>query len=251
MAGTPVGETLKEVMTLITPLNLTNPEAPDFSPKGCRTLHDITRFAHEVSVKEMFAFDKKQAFSRYFIKKLVTAGGPGMVGPEPGGRVQRRGGRQPQVELSNIASAPMLALWEGITAVPWEGPPPVDTMGFMSIVMGAATDPNLAAAGGTMFGNTNYFMISRDFCNLTSRLGFHFSTVEALVGDQAFENYIRFAFKGGAADYPRRIRRTKFVGGNPRAATTSRWMSRRTPCSPAWKRKPKTTCSPGCASWGT
>ena len=34
MAGTPVGETLKEVMTLITPLNLTNPEAPDFSPKG-------------------------------------------------------------------------------------------------------------------------------------------------------------------------------------------------------------------------
>ena len=134
-----------------------------------------------------------------------------MVGPEPGGRVQEEVAA-PQVELNNIASAPMLALWEGITATPWEGPPPVDTMGFMSIVMGAATDPNLATAGGTMFGNTNYFMIARDFCNLTSRLGFHFSTVEALVGDQAFENYIRFAFKGGAADYPRRIRRTKFVG---------------------------------------
>ena len=115
------------------------------------------------------------------------------------------------VELANIASAPMLALWQGITAVPWEGPPPVDTRGFMSIVMGAATDPNLAAAGGTIFGNQNYFMISRDFCNLTSRLGFHFSTVEALVGDQAFENYIRFSFKGGAADYPRRVRRARFV----------------------------------------
>jgi pyruvate,water dikinase len=77
--------------------------------------------------------------------------------------------------------------------------------------MGAAADPNLAAAGGTIFGNQNYFMISRDFCNLTSRLGFHFSTVEALVGDQAFENYLRFAFKGGAADYPRRVRRARFV----------------------------------------
>ncbi len=115
------------------------------------------------------------------------------------------------MELANIASIPMLALWDGITAVPWQGPPPVDTAGFMSIVMGAATDPNLAAAGGTIFGNQNYFMISRDFCNLTSRLGFHFSTVEALVGDQAFENYIRFAFKGGAADYPRRVLRARFV----------------------------------------
>ena len=211
MAGTPVGETLTEVMTFITPLHLTDPEAADFKPQGCRTLHDITRFAHEVSVKELFAFDKKQAFSRHFIKKLVTpvALEWWVLNLEDGFKEEVPGN---QVELSNIVSGPMLALWEGITAVPWEGPPPVDTRGFMSIVMGAATDPNLAAAGGTIFGNQNYFMIARDFCNLTSRLGFHFSTVEALVGDQAFENYIRFSFKGGAADYPRRILRAKFVG---------------------------------------
>ena len=95
MAGTPVGETLKEVMTLITPLHLTDPGAREFSPKGCRTLHDITRFAHEISVKEMFAFDKKQAFSRYFIKKLVTPVASGVVGPEPGRRVQGGGAGDP------------------------------------------------------------------------------------------------------------------------------------------------------------
>ena len=211
MAGTPVGETLKEVMAFITPLNLTNPEARDFTPQGCRTLHDITRFAHEVSVKEMFSLDKTQAFSKYFIKRLVTTVPLQwwVLNLEDGFKEEVPGR---EVELSNIASVPMLALWEGITAVPWEGPPPVDTLGFMSIVMGAATDPNLATAGGTIFGNQNYFMISRDFCNLTSRLGFHFSTVEALVGDKPFENYLRFAFKGGAADYPRRVLRARFVG---------------------------------------
>jgi len=210
MIDTPVGETLKEVMAFITPLYLTNPEAPDFRPGGCKSLHDITRFAHEAAVKEMFAFDKHRAFSKYFIKRLVTdvAMEWWVLDLEDGFKEEVAGNT---VELTNIASIPMLALWQGITAVPWGGPPPVDTRGFMSIVMGAATDPNLAAAGGTIFGNQNYFMISKDFCNLTSRLGFHFSTVEALVGEQPFENYIRFAFKGGAADYPRRVRRAKFV----------------------------------------
>jgi pyruvate,water dikinase len=35
--------------------------------------------------------------------------------------------------------------------------------------------------------------------------------VEALVGDKPYENYLRFAFKGGAADYPRRVLRAGMV----------------------------------------
>jgi pyruvate,water dikinase len=210
MVGTPVFETLKEAMGYITPLNLTNPESRDFRPQGCRTLHDITRFAHEVSVKEIFAFEKDKAITKHFIKRLATdVPMQWLVLNLEDGFTEDIPGKE--VALDNIASIPMLALWEGITAVPWEGPPPVDTKGFMSIVMGAATDPNLATAGGTIYGNQNYFMISKNFCNLTSRLGFHFSTVEALTGEEAFENYLRFNFKGGAADQARRVLRAQFV----------------------------------------
>lgn len=210
MAGTPVYETLRKVMNYITPLNLTDPDSPDFRPSGCRTLHDITRFAHEVSVKEMFALDRQRAVARYFIKRLATDVPMEwwVLNLEDGFKEETPG---KEVTLDNIASIPMLALWEGITAVPWEGPPPVDTAGFMSIVLRTAGGEGMEAVADTIYGNQNFFMISRYFCNLTSRLGFHFSTVEALTGEEPYENYLRFNFKGGAADLRRRVLRARFV----------------------------------------
>jgi hypothetical protein len=47
--------------------------------------------------------------------------------------------------------------------------------------------------------------------NFSIRLGYHFSQVEAWVGDQLNDNYVRFFFKGGGAVRDRRLRRVRLI----------------------------------------
>ena len=44
---TPARQRLRALLDSVSPLHLTDPEVPSFSPEGCRTVHDIIRFAHE------------------------------------------------------------------------------------------------------------------------------------------------------------------------------------------------------------
>lgn len=211
MAGSPVFETLREATRLILPLNLTDPESPDFRIANCKTYHDITRYAHEMSVRDMFEFGTRHGLASQASKQLVCDV------PMQWWVINLDDGFTREiperfVRLDDIASPPMLAIWQGIVAVPWAGPPAASAGSMMSVFLQATMNPELGEGGGGSFCERNVFMISRRYACLSSRFGFHFTTIESLLSEGDFDSYAGFKFSGGAADERRRVLRAELIG---------------------------------------
>ncbi len=207
MRGSSVHRRLEEVARLMVPLHLLDPESPGFAPERCETLHDITRFCHEKSVELMFEADSvnqglgKQLRAGAKLQYWVIDMGGGFRRRVPG----------PVVDIADIVGAPMLALWDGMVAVPWAGPPATGMSGFMSVMLQSTMNPDLESTAPNVMATKNFFIISDNYMILQARYGYHFCTVESLAGASSHENFVNFQFKGGAADSVRRRLRARMV----------------------------------------
>jgi pyruvate,water dikinase len=85
----------------------------------------------------------------------------------------------------------------------------VEIRGFFSVMsQQMLAPPNLNT---DRFGDKSYAIISDKYLNFSSRVGYHYSILDAYCGLTATKNHINFQFKGGAADDVRRNRRVRLI----------------------------------------
>jgi pyruvate,water dikinase len=210
LKDTPVYETLKQVAEFILPLHLVDPRSPEFSPDFCRSLHDLGRLVHEFSYTEMFKIsDLVSAREGYAVKLeapipldlfLIDLGG-GLAGADP---------QAHKVTPDQVASVPLQAVLRGMMHEDVRGREPrtIQLSGLLSVMR----EQMLAAPNvEERFGDRSYAIISDKYLNFSSRVGYHYSVLDAYCGATVNKNYITFSFKGGAADDVRRSRRVRAI----------------------------------------
>jgi pyruvate,water dikinase len=204
----PLFQKLRRLLKMATPLNLLDPESPEFEAGNCRTLHDITRFGHEKAMDAMFALDVDQSLQPGACSRLKTDLPLNLFILDMGGGLRVSG--QPWVTEADILSRPFKALLRGFhhPQVTWAGQVAPDLKGFLSVFANTMYDMNKAEKG---LGGKSFAVITDNYLNFNSRLGYHFAILDAYVSEEKNDNYISYQFKGGAAGVERRERRARLL----------------------------------------
>ncbi len=201
---------LKQILTRVSPLNLTDPSAPNFRPEGCKTFHDILRFAHEKAVAELIDIHMdKTIWENVPAKKLKTRIPIDLVIIDLGGGINPEANAKTSISPEEITSEPMLALWKGLSAPGvWRTEPvAVDFKAIMSSITASFQE----ISGSPKYLGVNLAVVSKEYLNLSLRLGYHFNMVDTYMTDNMLDNYIYFRFVGGVTEITRRTRRAQLL----------------------------------------
>lgn len=210
-AATAVHRTLKRVCSLITPLHLTDPKAPSFAPKSCRSFHDIMRYVHELSYVQMFQISDLVSGAGGCAIKLSAPLPLDLAVIDLGGGLEDIGERARSTTVKHVASIPFKALLKGMLHedLRYHNPRPIELRGFLSVMSEQMLSPG--HLGAERFGDHSYAIVSDKYLNFSSRVGYHYGVLDSYCGQTQNKNYITFSFKGGAADDVRRNRRARAI----------------------------------------
>jgi pyruvate,water dikinase len=187
-------------------LSLLDPDDDGFTPQGCRSLHDLVRFCHEKSVAEMFSLVDRGGRGLGRSRRLMTNLPLVMYVLDLGGGLSHAAGEKGPVEVDSLSCAPLRSLWAGLAdeRVAWdESQLHVDWEAFDRVSAGIFSKESRILA--------SYSIIASEYMHLNIRFGYHFSIVDALCGELASANYIKFRFNGGGAALSQRAHRLAFI----------------------------------------
>lgn len=200
--------TLRRLLRFITPLNLIDPESPGFSPEGCRTFHDIIHFCHEQAVDDLAHFQERRPGLGAIRTNRMHLGVPLDIRVLDIG-----GGMAPEAPLpltvDQVLSQPFTAFLDGLL-LPSAWQHDLPSLGLRDIVSAMPKSMNMLSASAEMLPE-NLAIVGHDYINISLRLGYHFSVIDAHLGSDDSRNYVYFRFVGGLADAERRQRRALFI----------------------------------------
>ncbi len=213
--NSPFMKTLSSVMKFISPLRLIDPSSDEFTPEGCRSFHDIIRFAHEKAVQEMFCHGKRKGSRKKGAIKLISDipmlfyildVGEGIKQYLPNSQSGSKSDSK-KIHVDDVICSPFKAVYKGLShpGIKWEQASHYDWATYDNIVMaGGIISPDDAQFG-------SYAIIAKDYLNINLRFGYHFVILDTFCGDIAEKNYILFRFSGGGGNPAGRALRVEFL----------------------------------------
>lgn len=202
----PAHQRLQRLLDRIAPLNLTNPASAEFSPEHCRTVHDIIRYCHELSVRYMFNFGETVNHTQNAVQLKVTIPIQ-LYALDLGGGLRQGLTTCDEASVHDVVSAPFTALWRGFShpGITWTSAIAVGAQDFLSLMMAGARPQD------NRLGEASYAFLAGDYLNLNIRFGYHFASVDALCGPNPEQNYVTLHFAGGAGGYHGRSLRIQLL----------------------------------------
>lgn len=196
------------LFNLVLSLNLFDPFASNFKPQRCRSVHDVVRFIHEMSVRSMFKFgDEHSGFLNKKTKRLkskipLTIYVLALDQTIPA--------KMKTIEPRFIFSTPFRAFWKGFSDPDLSWP---DRWGrahsglpkdFQEQVFGGTNGPRRK-------NDPNYLIFARDYMNFNARYAYHYAMVDSLLGEGDRNNYVQLRFHNGGGSDEKRQRRARFL----------------------------------------
>ena len=207
MIDSPFMRKLRYIMKFVSTLDLVDPEDASFTPRHCRSLHDIIRYSHEKAVQEMFHISDNRLRKMGFAKKMNTRIPLQFYVLDVGKGLKDAAKSRKEVSIGDVRNQAMRALWAGLTHpdIQWGAHQHFDWEAHDRIVMSGG----IASPKATMFAS--HAVISDDYVNLNLKFGYHFVIVDALCREESADNIIQFRFSGGGTDMDQRVLRAAFL----------------------------------------